>query len=169
MMGDSVYQFTVNNVYGEAVSLTDFKGKVLLIVNTASQCGFTRQLKDLEQLRRDYANEDFEILAFPSNDFGHQEPLEGSSLMKFCKINFGIRFPVFEKIHVKGRGVHPLFRFLADKKLNKQVRSVPRWNFHKYLVDREGHVVDYFYPFTRPVSGRIKKRINTLLSKLQTA
>ena len=113
MMGNSVYQFTVNNVYGEKVSLTDFRGKVLLIVNTAS------------------------------------------------------RYPVFEKVHVRGSEVHPLFRFLADKKLNKSVGSVPRWNFHKYLIDRDGHVVDFFYPFTRPVSSRIKNRINSLLSKLQ--
>lgn len=167
MMGNSVYQFTVNNVYGEKVSLTDFRGKVLLIVNTASQCGFTRQLRELEQLRKDYEHEDFEILAFPSNDFGHQEPLDGSALMKFCKINFGVRYPVFEKVHVRGSDVHPLFRFLADKKLNKSVGSVPRWNFHKYLIDRDGHVVDFFYPFTRPVSSRIKNRINSLLSKLQ--
>lgn len=166
MSGNSVYQFTVNTLYGKEVSLSEFRGKVLLIVNTASQCGFTAQLRDLEQLRKDYEHEDFEILAFPSDDFGHQEPLNGSALMKFCKINFGVKFPVFEKIHVKGSLVHPLFRFLADKKLNKHVSSAPRWNFHKYLIDGEGNVVDFFYPFTKPVSGRIKKRINSLLSQL---
>lgn len=166
MNGTSVYQFTVNTLYGKEVSLSEFRGKVLLIVNTASQCGFTSQLGDLEQLRKDYEHEDFEILAFPSDDFGHQEPLDGSALMKFCKINFGVKFPVFEKIHVKGNLVHPLFRFLADKKLNKHISSTPRWNFHKYLIDGEGKVVDFFYPFTKPVSGRIKKRIDTLLSQL---
>ena len=164
---DSIYQFTVNKLNGEEVRLSEFRGKVLLIVNTASGCGFTPQLRELEQLRKEYEGQDFEILAFPSNDFGGQEPLSGSAIMKFCNINFGVKFSVFDKIRVRGPYAHPLFKFLADKKLNKQVNSAPKWNFHKYLIDRNGMVMDFFYPFTKPVSGRIKKRIDKLLNQLQ--
>ncbi len=164
----SVYQFTVQHVNGEEVSLSDFNNKVLLIVNTASECGFTPQLKELETLRKEFSNQDFEILAFPSNDFGGQEPLEGAAIQRFCEINFGTNYQVFDKIRVRGSYAHPLYKFLADKKKNGHVGTLPRWNFHKYLINRKGEVVDYFYPFTKPTSSRIKKRINRLL-QIKTA
>lgn len=159
----SVYQFTVQKLNGEPMSLGTYKGKVLLIVNIASECGFTPQLKDLENLRKDYEAEDFEILAFPSNDFGGQEPLEGFALGDFCEKNYGVSFPVFEKIRVRGDYAHPLYKFLSDKKVNGHVGASPRWNFHKYLINTRGETVDFFYPFTKPNSSRIKKRINKLL------
>ncbi|HEY1025222.1 MAG TPA: glutathione peroxidase [Sphingobacteriaceae bacterium] len=168
MSDNSIYQFTVKRISGEEVSLSEFKGKVLLIVNTASGCGFTPQYRELEQLRKDFESEDFEILAFPSNDFGDQEPLQGSAIMKFCKINFGIKFSVFDKIHVRGRHAHPLYKFLSDKTLNQHIRSKPKWNFHKYLVDRNGEVTDFFYPFTKPGSGRIRRRITKLLHQSES-
>ena len=159
----SVYQFTVQKLNGEQLSLGIYEGKVLLVVNIASECGFTPQLKDLENLRKDYEAEDFEILAFPSNDFGGQEPLEGFALGDFCEKNYGVSFPVFEKIRVRGDYAHPLYKFLADKKVNGNVGASPRWNFHKYLINTRGETVDFFYPFTKPNSSRIKKRINKLL------
>jgi glutathione peroxidase len=163
MSDRTVYQFTVQRVNGEEVSLGEFRNKVLLIVNTASECGFTPQLKDMESLRKEFENSDFEILAFPSNDFGKQEPLEGTALTKFCKINFHTNFKVFDKVHVRGKEIHPLFKFLSDKKYNGKLTSCPRWNFHKYLINRDGEVVDFFYSFTRPDSLKVKKRIQQLL------
>ena len=148
---------------GEQVKLDRYKGKVLLLVNTASECGFTPQLKELEALRKGYDISEFEILAFPSNDFGGQEPLNGSAIGDFCEKNYGVNFQVFEKIRVRGSYAHPLYKFLSDKKLNGNVGAAPRWNFHKYLINAEGEVVDFFYPFTKPNSIGIKKKINKLL------
>lgn len=167
MSEKSVYQFIVQNLNGEDLDLYKYKGKVLLIVNIASECSFTPQLKDLENLRKNFDGQDFEILAFPSNDFGGQEPLEGIAIDDFCKENFGIRFSVFDKIRVRGTYAHPLYKFLSDKKLNGKVGASPRWNFHKYLINKQGEVTDFFYPFTKPNSSRIKKRINKLL-KIET-
>lgn len=158
----SVYQFTVQKLNGEHMSLGIYEGKVLLVVNIASECGFTPQLKELENLRKDYQGEDFEILAFPSNDFGGQEPLEVLHWV-ICEKNYGVGFPVFEKIRVRGDYAHPLYKFLSDKKLNGNVGASPRWNFHKYLINTKVKQVDFFYPFTKPNSSRIKKRINKLL------
>jgi glutathione peroxidase len=166
MSDKSIYQFSVQQLNGETVSLERYRNKVLLIVNTASGCGFTPQLKDLELLRKEFEDQDFEILAFPSNDFGNQEPLEGAAITRFCKINFHTRFDIFDKIHVKGRKAHPLYRFLSNKKQNGRVGSTPRWNFHKYLVNKNGEVADYFYSFTKPSSIKIKRRIRSLLASL---
>lgn len=165
MDDNSIYRFNVQKLNGEEINLSDYRDKVLLIVNTASQCGFTPQLKDLESLRNEFEGQDFEILAFPSNDFGKQEPLDSTSIGKFCKINFGAHFPVFGKIKVKGDSAHPLFKFLSHKKENGKVQSSPLWNFHKYLVNRNGEVIDFFYPFTKPTSGRIRRRIEQLLAE----
>ncbi len=161
---NSIYQFSIQKLNGEEISLSEFENRVLLIVNTASQCGFTPQLKDLEELRNEFKGRDFEILAFPSNDFGEQEPLDGSAIGTFCTINYGAHYPVFSKIRVRGPYTHPLYQFLSDKKRNGKVNSQPRWNFHKYLIDRKGHVDEFFYPFTKPNSSKIKKRIEKLLA-----
>ncbi|OCX51346.1 glutathione peroxidase [Mucilaginibacter sp. PPCGB 2223] len=164
MSDKSIYQFDVEKLNGEKINLSIYKGKVLLIVNTASECGFTPQLKDLELLRDQFAGRDFEILAFPSNDFGGQEPLEGSAIGEFCEINYGVHFTTFNKIRVRGPYAHPLYQFLADRKLNGRIGVPPRWNFHKYLVNANGEVVDFFYPFTKPTTSKIKKRIERLLT-----
>ncbi|AMR33861.1 glutathione peroxidase [Mucilaginibacter sp. PAMC 26640] len=159
----NIYQFNVRALDGEPISLTDYKDKVLLIVNTASECGFTPQLKDLVALKKEFLGQDFEILAFPSNDFGGQEPLEGQAIAAFCS-NYGNNFPVFDKIRVRGPYADPLYKFLSDKKENGSLNCAPRWNFHKYLVDRKGRVVDYFYPFTSPTSAKVKKKVQRLLT-----
>ena len=163
MTGKNIYQFSVETIAGREINLEVFKGKVLLIVNTASACTFTPQLKELEDLRQLYADQEFEILAFPSNDFGGQEPLDGEQILEFCTVNYGTNYYLFNKIRVRGPYAHPLYQFLSDKKLNEKANSVPRWNFHKYLVNKQGEVCDFFYPFTKPTSAKIKKKIERLL------
>jgi len=159
----SIYQFKAKLTNGEEKKLSDYKGKVLLVVNIASACGFTPQLKELQELRDTLNTDDFEVLGFPSNDFGGQEPLEGKAINEFCQINYGVNFPVFAKLTIKGEHANPIFRFLSNKGLNGHFKSTPRWNFHKYLIDKNGEVADYFYPFTRPMSSKIIKKIRRLL------
>ncbi len=160
----NIYQFSVKDVNGETVSLENYKGKVLLIVNTASECGFTPQLKGMEALYSEYKDKGVAVLGFPSNDFGGQEPLDGIEIQNFCELNFKTTFPLFEKSHVKGSKQSELFQFLSSKKENGAVNSTPKWNFHKYLVDKEGNVVDYFYSITKPDSNKVKKAIDKLLN-----
>ena len=166
MIDNSIYQFNVQRLNGEEVSLAEYKDKVLLVVNTASQCSFTPQLKELADLKDKFAGEDFEILAFPSNDFGGQEPLEGKELAEFCEIQ-RVNYPVFEKIRVRGPYADPLYKFFADKKANGKLSSVPRWNFHKFLISRTGQVSDFYFPFTKPTSSKIRKRIAKLLAPVK--
>jgi len=163
MSSQSIYQFDVQKLNGEEINLSAYKDKVLLIVNTASQCGFTPQLKELATLKNEFSDQDFEILAFPSNDFGGQEPLDGNAIAVFCE-NYGSNYPLFEKIRVRGPYAHPLYKFFADKKENGKLNSVPRWNFHKFLIDKDGLVTDFYYPFTKPTSSKIRKKIGRLLA-----
>lgn len=163
MDNNNIYQFNIQRLDGEVINLSEFKDKVLLIVNTASQCSFTPQLKELAILKDEFKDKNFEILAFPSNDFGGQEPLEGKELEDFC-IKSGVNYPVFEKIRVRGPYADPLYKFFADKKQNGKLNSVPRWNFHKFLINKAGLVTDFFYPFTKPTSSKIRKKIARLLS-----
>lgn len=159
----TVHDFQVKNIEGETVSLSKYSGKVLLIVNTASKCGFTPQLEDMTALYREFREQGLEILAFPSNDFAGQEPLEGEAIQQFCVTRYEAEYPIFDKIHVKGPDADPLFQYLADKQANGRVGAAPRWNFTKYLVDQEGHVVDSFLPLTKPTAQRVKKKIQALL------
>lgn len=159
----NLHQFKVKDLSGKEVDLADYKGKVVMVVNTATECGFTPQLGDLEELYKEYHKKGFEILGFPSNDFAGQEPRDADAIGQFCQKNYGVSFPMFDKMHVKGKETSDLFRFLSDKKQNGKVSSTPKWNFHKYLVDKDGKVVDYFYTFTKPTAGRVKKAIEKLL------
>jgi len=159
----SLYQFEVTTMSGEVKKLSEFKGKLLLVVNTASGCGFTPQLKEMENLYKQYKDRGLEILACPSNDFGKQEPLSNEGIQAFCKTNYDISFLITQKIHVKGVAAHPLFAYLADKKLNTRSNGYPKWNFHKYLIDRNGRMIDFFYSFTRPESVKVKKAIEAHL------
>ncbi|TDQ06878.1 glutathione peroxidase [Pedobacter metabolipauper] len=155
-LSKSIHQFKLKLINGTEKSLSDYKNKVLLLVNIASACGFAPQLKELQQLREEFADADFEVLGFPSNDFGRQEPLDGEEISNFCEKNYGVQFPVFEKIMVRGEQAHPLFKFLTQT-------ATPRWNFHKYLINKDGEVTDYFFPFTKPLSAKVKKKIQKLL------
>jgi len=117
----------------------------------------------LAALKNEFKNTDFEILGLPSNDFGGQEPLEGAAIATFCE-NYGSNFPIFDKIRVRGPYAHPLYKFLSDKKENGKFSSIPRWNFHKFLIDKDGIAQDFFYPFTKPNTSKVKKKIQHLLA-----
>jgi len=162
---NNIYNFKALEFSGNERSLQDFEGKVILIVNTASKCYFTKQFKTLEQLYVKYKDQGFEVLAFPSNNFNNQEPRTGTNLEIFCRINQHATFPIFKRIHVKGEYVHPLYNFLSNKELNGFVDKKPLWNFHKYLINKRGEVVDFFYPFTSPISSRVENRIKELLAE----
>jgi glutathione peroxidase len=161
----SVHNFRVQDISGKEVSLSNYKGKVLLIVNTASECGFTPQYEELEELYQLYSTKGFEVLAFPSNDFGGQEPLNGIEIQQFCSVKFHTTFPIFNKVHVKGEQADPLFKFLSNKSENGNVDIAPKWNFHKYLIDKDGRVIDYYLSTTSPTSSKVKKAIEALINK----
>ena len=165
-MSNSVHDFKVKNARGKEVNLTDYKGKVVLVVNTASKCGLTPQLDKLEKLYKEFNKEGFEIIGFPSNDFAGQEPLDSDKAEEFCQINYGVTFPIMEKIHVKkGEEQHELYKFMAKQAPGAGFLTNPKWNFHKFLVDKNGKVVDYFIPTTDPTSDKIKSEIKELLKK----
>ncbi len=162
-MTNTIYPFRVQQFNGEEISLEAYRNKVLLIVNTASQCGLTPQLDGLRQLKESFDGADFEILAFPSNDFAGQEPLQGGELAAFCDAK-APNYKVFDKVHVKGTDAHPLFKFLASKQQNGFSNVKPLWNFHKFLIGANGAFVDHFYPFTKPTATRLRKKIAAQLS-----
>jgi len=146
---NSIYQFTVPDTNNEEVTLSKYRGKVLLIVNVASKCGFTPQYQGLQALKTKFP-EDFEILAFPCNQFKQQEPGTNKEIKEFCEMNFGITFPIFGKIDVNGKNTHPLYAHLKEEKKGLLGSQAIKWNFTKFLVDREGNVLHRFSPLTKP-------------------
>ena len=142
----------------EAVELSQFEGKVLLVVNTASQCGFTPQFESLEKLYKDKKDQGFEVLGFPSGDFGGQEFNNSDKIASFCQVNYGVTFPMFEKIKVKGKDAHPFYKQLA-----KEANSTPKWNFHKYLIGRDGKVIDSYLSWTSGDSNKLRKAVEAAL------
>jgi glutathione peroxidase len=158
----SIYEFSAHLLDGRPVKLETFRGQVLLIVNTASKCGFTPQYAGLEELYRSYKERGFEVLGFPCNQFGRQEPGQADEISAFCEENYGVSFPMFEKIEVNGAGAHPLYRFLKREKpgmLGVIGLDGIRWNFTKFLIDRSGRVVGRFGSATTPraLEGRIEE------------
>lgn len=154
----SLYDFTVKNTKGEEVSLSEFKGKVLLIVNTATGCGFTPQYEGLQKLYDKYKKEGFEILDFPCNQFGNQAPGTENEIVSFCKLNYGVSFRQFAKIEVNGENEEPLYSYLKAQKSGIMGSNI-KWNFTKFLADRNGNVVNRFAPNTPPekIEADIKK------------
>lgn len=152
-----IYDFTVKNNRGEDVSMSKFKGKVLLIVNTATGCGFTPQYKGLEELYKKFKDRGFEILDFPCNQFGHQAPGSDADINSFCTLNYDTTFPRFKKIDVNGDDSSPLYKWLKKEKGGIFGDAI-KWNFTKFLVDRNGKVVARFSPTTSPskISGKIE-------------
>jgi glutathione peroxidase len=149
-----------SNLRDEPVSLCRFRGRVLLIANTASECGYTPQYEGLEKLYRRYRDKGFAVLGFPANDFGGQEPGTNKEIAQFCRVNYGITFPMFAKTSIAGAGANPLYRALAAK-----TGKPPRWNFHKYLLDRAGQPVAAFESAVGPEDPRITAQIEKLQSK----
>jgi glutathione peroxidase len=149
-MPTSIYEFTAETLDGAHQSLDTYRDKVLLIVNTASECGFTPQYKGLQDLYQTFAARGFEVLGFPCNQFGKQEPGDAAQIGSFCEKNFGVSFPLFAKIEVNGANAHPLYKFLKDKEPGLLGIEAIKWNFTKFLVDRKGNVVKRFAPQTKP-------------------
>lgn len=158
----SLYDFKVKTIDGKDVSLAQYKGKALLIVNTASECGYTPQYKGLEALYQAYKARGLEVLAFPSNDFGAQEPGSNAEIKKFCELKYKTTFPLFEKIVVKGQGQHPLYAYLTG--LPKHGGQV-EWNFNKFLVTPEGSVVAHLPSRADPMSDEVTKQVEAVLPK----
>lgn len=150
----TVYAHEVKNIEGETVSLADYRDKVLLIVNTASRCGFTKQYEGLEELYEAYREQGFEVLGFPCNQFGGQEPGSSEEIIEFCSLNFNVSFPMFEKLDVNGDNADPLFNFLKQQAPGLLGTQAIKWNFTKFLVNRQGEVIKRFAPTDKPQSLR---------------
>lgn len=154
----SIYNIKINDLDGNPINLEKFKGKYLLFVNVASKCGFTKQYADLQELYDLYID-NLMVIGVPCNQFGAQEPGSPDEIQTFCKKNYGVTFLMTEKILVKGNNQHPLYNWLTDKSLNGVKNSTVKWNFQKYIVDKDGNLIDYFYSMTRPLSSKITKII----------
>ncbi|MCB0426128.1 MAG: glutathione peroxidase [Mangrovimonas sp.] len=152
----SIYNISINSIDNQPINLADYKGKKILFVNVASKCGFTPQYEDLEKLYETYKDK-LVIIGVPCNQFNEQEPGTAEEIKSFCKVNYGVTFLLTEKVDVKGDHQHPLYKWLTDKDLNGKTSSSVKWNFQKYLVDETGHLVDFWYSMTKPMSSKITK------------
>lgn len=161
-MTKNIYEFSCEDSSGQTIDLSDFKGKTLLIVNTASQCGFTPQYEGLEKLQNNYSSEVFSVLAFPCNQFGGQEPGTNEQITEFCSLNYGNTFPIFSKIDVNGENAHPLFNFLTSEKKGLLGTQKIKWNFTKFLINKDGEPVNRYGSSTTPeqIQSDIEKLIN---------
>ena len=155
----SIYSIEIDGLDNKSFSLSDFKGKYILFVNVASKCGFTPQYKELQNLQNSYSDK-LVVIGLPCNQFGGQEPAEEEQILSFCERNFGVTFPLTEKINVKGSKQHPLYQWLTKKSQNGKSNSSVKWNFQKYLVNDKGELVDFFYSITKPNSSKITKHLN---------
>lgn len=160
----SIHQFTMTDIEGHDVALSNYKGKVMLVVNVASECSFTPQYAELQQLYERYADQGLVVLGFPANDFLKQEPGTDDEIDAFCMENYDVTFPMFSKISVRGKDKHPLYAFLTDEEQNGKSNSRVRWNFQKYLLDQNGELVTYFAPRTTPLSEEVTQEIEVLLA-----
>jgi glutathione peroxidase len=155
----SIYDFTVNDIHGKPVKLDRYRNKVMLVVNTASQCGFTPQYKGLEALYEKLHGKGLEVLGFPCNQFGEQEPGDEKEIAKFCELNYGVTFPLFAKVDVNGERAAPVYKYLKAEKPGLLGSEAIKWNFTKFLVDRKGNVVKRYAPNDTPesIAGDIEK------------
>ena len=155
----SFYDLKAKTIDGQLFKFETLKGKTVMIVNTASKCGYTHQYEDLQELYETYKAKDFVILGFPANDFLKQEPGSDEEINMFCSLNYGVSFPMMSKITVKGKDMHPVYMWLTQKTLNKVSDSKIKWNFQKYIIDEDGKLVNYFSPSTEPFDEEIIKLI----------
>ena len=154
------YDFKFNDLDGSSLNLSDYKGKIIIIVNVASQCGFTSQYEDMQNVWEKYQSKGIIMLGVPSNDFGNQEPGNSKDIKNFCEAKFGISFPMTEKVSVKGEEAHPFYVWARE---NHGKSAIPKWNFHKIIIDRSGKVSDTFSSITNPSSKKFLKVIENLL------
>lgn len=160
-----VLNFTLDSLAGKPVELSKYQGKVVLIVNTASECGLTPQYEQLQALHEEYAEQGLAVLGFPANEFGKQEPGNDKEIAEFCKENYGVTFDMFSKIVVKGEGQHPLYRFLTSEETNPGMAGDITWNFEKFLIGRNGQVVARFAPKVLPDAAEVVEAIEAELAK----
>ena len=153
-----IYDITINDIEGNTIKLSDYKGKYVLFVNVASNCGFTRQYRELQKLYKDN-DEKLVVVGVPCNQFGGQEPGNEEKISIFCSENYNVTFPMTEKVSVRGSNQHPLYKWLTSKELNGRKNSSVKWNFQKYLIDKEGNLIDYWYSLTSPTSSKITNYI----------
>ena len=156
----SAHNFVFKSIEGENLPLSTFSGKAILIVNTASFCGFTRQYADMQDLWQRYQNQGLIVLGVPSDDFGSQEPGTEAEIKTFCEVNFDVDFPLTEKVRVKGKLAHPFYKWATSE---FGIAAKPRWNFHKYLISPDGQLVDWFSTPTSPMSSRVIKAVEAVL------
>lgn len=154
------YDFTAVAMNGKEINMSDYKGKVAVVVNTASKCGYTPQFDELEKIYKKYKEDGLEILGFPCNQFASQDPGTNEEIMEFCRLNYGVTFQMFQKIDVNGKNTHPLFDYLK-KEAKGSLGEKIKWNFTKFLIDREGNVVKRFAPATSPV--KMEEEVRNLL------
>jgi len=160
-----VFNFTMNTINGQPVNLSKYAGNVVLIVNTASQCGYTYQYEGLQSLHHKYASRGLTILGFPSNDFGQQEPGTNQEIQQFCKANYGVQFDMFSKVQVLGPGKVALYDFLTSKSTNPKFPGEIKWNFEKFLISRDGQILSRFTSEVEPESRQISAAIEAALAK----
>ncbi len=161
-MDNNIYDIPLKKINGEEVNLAQYKGKVLLIVNTASKCGFTPQFEGLEKLYKEYEEKGLVVLGFPSNQFLHQDPGSNEEISEFCSLNYGVTFPMFAKVDVNGASTHPLYETLKKSAKGLMGSEKVKWNFTKFLVNKEGQVVERFSPTTEP--AKLEPIIDKLLA-----
>lgn len=159
LIASSIYEFKVPGLEGGEIDLSKYKGKKILIVNTASQCGYTPQYSDLEKLYEQYKGK-LVVIGFPANNFGGQEPGSNTEIKEFCKKNYGVSFPMAEKVSVKGSDIHPLFQYLAGEAKKLGVEDPIKWNFTKFLIDEKGKLIAVFPSKVKPMSEDITKFLN---------
>ncbi|MEF2096718.1 MULTISPECIES: glutathione peroxidase [Peribacillus] len=147
----SIYEFEVNKINGETISLEEYRGKVMIIVNTASKCGFSPQYDDLQSLYVQYKEDGVVVLGFPCNQFLNQEPGDDLEIDSYCKLNHGVTFPMFAKVNVNGKEAHPLFSYLTENAPGVMGSKSIKWNFTKFLIDRDGNIVSRYAPKTKPL------------------
>ena len=158
-----VYSFSLVLIDGSPMPLAQFKGKIVLLVNVASKCGFTSQYKDLEALYQKYKDRGLVIIGVPANNFGNQEPGSNKAIQEFCSLNYGVTFPMAQKISVNGEDMHALYRYLTTTQPDRRMRGGIKWNFNKFLIDRSGQVVARYGSFTNPMSDTVRTDIDRLL------
>lgn len=153
--GRTLYDFKVDDIYGDPFDLEGLKGKKVLVVNTASKCGLTPQYKDLEELYKQYGGDGFTIIGFPANNFMNQEPGTNEEIAEFCQANYGVSFPMMSKVSVKGKDIHPLYKWLTSRSENGKFDAEVSWNFQKFMIDETGNIVDFVSPREKPNSEKI--------------
>ncbi|MDB5228215.1 MAG: peroxiredoxin [Bacteroidota bacterium] len=161
--GKSVYDFTMKDIDGKDVSLSQYKGKIIVIVNTASQCGLVGQLSEIESFYKDYKNRGVVVLGFPANNFLGQEPLGNADIKAFCSKNYGVTFPLFSKISVKGNDINPLYKYLTSKSENGVVDAPVKWNYQKFIINKDGKLVTSLSPRTTVKDQEFLQTIEDLL------